>query len=118
MASRQDNDRPLPGRSEARAAGAAASLHPASGGDLILQTKFTFRRGQDHRLPYDPAAPIRTQVEQSFASSLEHLGTAAINFYPSTAPPRGRPGRGRLGGLVGDGRHPQPRPGPSAGRQK
>src|SRR5437868_79505 len=31
--------------------------------DLFLQTKFTFRRGQDHRLPYDPNAPIATQVE-------------------------------------------------------
>src|SRR5215208_2290311 len=29
---------------------------------LFLQTKFTFRRGQDHRLPYDPKAPIATQV--------------------------------------------------------
>src|SRR5438128_7182371 len=29
--------------------------------DLFLQTKFTFRRGQDHRLPYDPHAPIATQ---------------------------------------------------------
>src|SRR3954447_16053078 len=34
--------------------------------DLFLQTKFTFQRGQDHRLPYDPTAPIRTQVDQSF----------------------------------------------------
>src|SRR5438128_3934714 len=42
--------------------------------DLFLQTKFTFREGQDHRLPYDPDAPIPTQVEQSFASSLKHLG--------------------------------------------
>src|SRR5712671_3070374 len=42
--------------------------------DLFLQTKFTFKDGQDHRLPYDPAAPIATQVEQSFASSLTHLG--------------------------------------------
>ena len=42
--------------------------------DLFLQTKFTFRPGQDHRLPYDPAAPIPVQVEQSFASSLDHLG--------------------------------------------
>src|SRR5438874_13472597 len=31
--------------------------------ELFLQTKFTFRRGQDHRLPYDPKAPIATQVE-------------------------------------------------------
>ena len=27
--------------------------------DLFLQTKFTFRRGQDHRLPYDPTFPLR-----------------------------------------------------------
>ena len=26
--------------------------------NLFLQTKFTFRSGQDHRLPYDPAAPV------------------------------------------------------------
>jgi diketogulonate reductase-like aldo/keto reductase len=56
--------------------------------ELFLQTKFTFRAGQDHRLPYDPAAPIATQVEQSFASSLEHLGVAVIDSYvlhgPST----------------------------------
>ncbi len=49
--------------------------------DLFLQTKFTFRRGQDHRLPYDPDAPIATQVEQSLASSLEHLGTESIDSY-------------------------------------
>src|SRR2546430_2860261 len=28
--------------------------------DLFLQTKFTFRAGQDQRLPYDPKAPIQT----------------------------------------------------------
>jgi diketogulonate reductase-like aldo/keto reductase len=50
-------------------------------GDLFLQTKFTFGDGQDHRLPYDPRAPIATQVEQSFASSLEHLGTDSIDSY-------------------------------------
>src|SRR5215475_3721684 len=44
-------------------------------GDVFLQTKFTYQRGQDHRLPYDPAAPIPTQVAQSMASSIEHLGT-------------------------------------------
>ncbi|MGD9710448.1 MAG: aldo/keto reductase family protein [Thermomicrobiales bacterium] len=56
--------------------------------ELFLQTKFTFRSGQDHRLPYDPAAPIGKQVEQSFASSLEHLETDNIDSYllhgPST----------------------------------
>jgi diketogulonate reductase-like aldo/keto reductase len=49
--------------------------------ELFLQTKFTFRAGQDHRLPYDPRAPIRVQVEQSFASSLEHLGSERIDSY-------------------------------------
>ena len=48
---------------------------------LFLQTKFTFKEGQDHRLPYDPRAPIRSQVEQSFASSLEHLGVEKIDSY-------------------------------------
>ena len=46
---------------------------------LFLQSKFTFQRGQDHRLPYDPAAPIGEQVAQSFASSLEHLGTSYLD---------------------------------------
>jgi diketogulonate reductase-like aldo/keto reductase len=49
--------------------------------DLFLQTKFTFQRGQDHRLPYDPKAPIAIQVEQSFASSLRHLGVETIDSY-------------------------------------
>jgi diketogulonate reductase-like aldo/keto reductase len=49
--------------------------------DLFLQTKFTFRPGQDHRLPYDPGAPIPLQVEQSLASSLEHLRTGVIDSY-------------------------------------
>src|SRR5438477_1074530 len=49
--------------------------------DLFLQTKFTFRGGQDHRLPYDPDAPVRAQVEQSFASSLRHLGVGVIDSY-------------------------------------
>jgi diketogulonate reductase-like aldo/keto reductase len=49
--------------------------------DLFVQTKFTFRPGQDDRLPYDPEAPLSTQVEQSFASSLEHLGADVIDSY-------------------------------------
>jgi len=56
--------------------------------DLFLQTKFTFRPGQDHRLPYDPEAPIAIQVEQSFASSLEHLGTEVIDSYVLHGPSR------------------------------
>jgi diketogulonate reductase-like aldo/keto reductase len=49
--------------------------------ELFLQTKFTFVGGQDQRLPYDPKAPIATQVEQSFASSLDHLGVNLIDSY-------------------------------------
>lgn len=49
--------------------------------DLFLQTKFTFKDGQDHRLPYDPKASIALQVEQSFHRSLEHLGADTIDSY-------------------------------------
>jgi len=49
--------------------------------DLFLQTKFTYRPGHDHRLPYDPAATLSTQVAQSMASSLEHLGTDYVDSY-------------------------------------
>src|SRR5690349_21084923 len=31
---------------------------------LFLQSKFTSRRGQDHRLPYDPSADLGEQVRQ------------------------------------------------------
>src|SRR5215467_3709491 len=47
--------------------------------DLFIQTKFTYRQGQDHRLPYDPEANLTTQVAQSMASSLEHLGTDYVD---------------------------------------
>ena len=49
--------------------------------DLFIQTKFTYRNGQDHRLPYDPEASLSVQVAQSLASSLEHLGTDYIDSY-------------------------------------
>src|SRR5687768_4162312 len=64
-----------------KAVAAAVERGLAARDDLFLQTKFTFRPGQDHRLPYDPQAPIATQVEQSFASSLEHLGVEWIDSY-------------------------------------
>jgi len=50
-------------------------------GDLFLQTKFTYRPGQDHRLPYDPNASLSVQVAQSMASSLDHLGTDHVDSY-------------------------------------
>jgi diketogulonate reductase-like aldo/keto reductase len=49
--------------------------------DLFLQTKFTYQRGQDHRLPYDPKASFSQQVVQSLASSLEHLETDQVDSY-------------------------------------
>jgi diketogulonate reductase-like aldo/keto reductase len=49
--------------------------------ELFLQTKFTHLPGQDSRLPYDRDAPVARQVEQSFASSLEHLGTTYLDSY-------------------------------------
>ncbi|MBS0152326.1 MAG: aldo/keto reductase [Nitrospira sp.] len=48
---------------------------------LFLQTKFTPVNGQDHRLPYDARASITTQVEQSFAGSLDHLHTDYLDSY-------------------------------------
>ena len=56
--------------------------------DLFLQTKFTYERGQDHRVPYDPAAEPEEQVRQSMASSLDHLHAGQVDSYvlhgPST----------------------------------
>jgi diketogulonate reductase-like aldo/keto reductase len=49
--------------------------------DLFLQTKFTYQRGQDHRLPYDPAAYLSVQVAQSMASSLDHLATDHVDSF-------------------------------------
>ena len=49
--------------------------------ELFLQTKFTYRPGQDHRLPYDPNASFSQQVAQSMTSSLEHLNTGYVDSY-------------------------------------
>jgi diketogulonate reductase-like aldo/keto reductase len=57
--------------------------------DLFLQTKFTYRPGQDHRLPYDPSANLSVQVAQSMASSLEHLGTDHVDSYVLHGPASG-----------------------------
>jgi diketogulonate reductase-like aldo/keto reductase len=57
--------------------------------DVFLQTKFTYQRGQDHRLPYDPAASVSLQVAQSMASSLEHLGTDYVDSYVLHGPVSG-----------------------------
>jgi len=57
--------------------------------DLFLQTKFTYQRGQDHRLPYDPSAPLSIQVKQSLASSLEHLSTDYVDSFVLHGPSSG-----------------------------
>jgi len=57
--------------------------------NVFLQTKFTYRPGQDHRLPYDPAASLSDQVAQSMASSLEHLGTDYVDSYVLHGPASG-----------------------------
>jgi len=67
------------GVGEALAATYSAGI--ASRAELFLQTKFTYERGQDHRLPYDPSADFQAQVTQSVASSLAHLGTDYIDSY-------------------------------------
>src|SRR5208283_710107 len=58
--------------------------------DLFLQTKFTYRSGQDDRLPYDPTASLPVQVAQSLASSLAHLGTEYVDSYVLHGPSAGR----------------------------
>ena len=67
--------------------GLAASGVPRA--DVFLQTKFTYARGQDHRLPYDPEASHTRQVEQSFARSLEHLRTTYLDSLVLHGPESG-----------------------------
>jgi diketogulonate reductase-like aldo/keto reductase len=68
--------------------GAALAASGVPRAELFVQTKFTFRDGQDHRLPYDPHAPIAAQVAQSFASSLEHLGLDRLDSLILHGPSR------------------------------
>ncbi len=57
--------------------------------ELFLQTKYTYQRGQDHRLPYDSEASLAEQVKQSLASSLEHLGTDYVDSFVLHGPASG-----------------------------
>ena len=50
--------------------------------DIYIQTKFTPLGGQDpERVPYDPKAPLRAQVEQSCAASLRNLGVTQLDGW-------------------------------------
>lgn len=64
-------------------AGLAAACRDgvATRAELFLQTKFTYQRGQDHRLPYDAGSRLAVQVAQSMASSLDHLGVEYVDSY-------------------------------------
>jgi diketogulonate reductase-like aldo/keto reductase len=75
------------GVGEGLAAAYAAGL--VTRAEIFLQTKFTYRPGQDHRLPYDPAASLSSQVAQSMASSLEHLGTDYVDSFVLHGPSSG-----------------------------
>jgi len=61
----------------------------ATRSDLFLQTKYTYQRGQDLCLPYDPVASLAVQVAQSLASSLEHLGTDYVDSFVLHGPASG-----------------------------
>src|ERR1700730_3393660 len=66
-------------------AGVGAGVALSLGGalvraDLYLQSKFTSVSGQDPKsVPYDPNAPLRDEVAQSFAASLRNLQTAYLD---------------------------------------
>jgi diketogulonate reductase-like aldo/keto reductase len=77
-------------RVAAASAGEGPGMRSLTRDDLFLQTKFTSRQGQDHRLPYDPDAPVPIQVEQSFASSLTHLGVTRLDSYVLHGPTQRR----------------------------
>ncbi|ODU30824.1 MAG: aldo/keto reductase [Lysobacterales bacterium 69-70] len=62
------------------AAGAGIAASARARDTLYLQTKFTPIAGQDPaRLPYDPDAPLATQIAQSFASSQRNLSSERID---------------------------------------
>jgi diketogulonate reductase-like aldo/keto reductase len=94
--------------------GDAVSALAASGvarESLFLQTKFTPLNGQDHRVPYDPQAPLADQVKQSFETTCRHLKTDYVDSYVLHGP-YNYPGLGdedwevwhALGGLYTAGR--------------
>jgi diketogulonate reductase-like aldo/keto reductase len=60
---------------------AALTSEGISRDSLFIQTKFTPFGGHDHRIPYDPKADLVTQVNQSFASSLQNLKTVRVDSY-------------------------------------
>jgi diketogulonate reductase-like aldo/keto reductase len=72
---------------------ALASLYASnavSRGDLFLQTKFTALGGQDKAtVPYNPIAPLREQILESFQISLTNLGTEYLDSLVLHSPMAG-----------------------------
>ena len=58
--------------------------------ELFLQSKYTYKEGQDQRLPYDPKADFTTQVKSSFESTLKNLHTDHLDSYLLHGPRSGR----------------------------
>ena len=62
-------------------AGAAILASGLLRAELFLQSKYTFPAGQDHRMPYDPAAAVAAQVRSSFAGSLKNFGADYLDSF-------------------------------------
>ena len=124
-------DAPRPHRTRAPEQGSAASTRPTSAGTTsrpasasglaaayragwsrattcFLQTKFTFRHGQDHRLPYDPGpiSPLRSRSRSPARSNTS--GPTRRLLRPARPRIRTRLDRGRLRGVAGDGGNTTP----------
>lgn len=57
--------------------------------NLFLQSKYTFLRGHDHRVPYDPKASFDSQLRASFGNTLEQLHTDYLDSYLLHGPSSG-----------------------------
>jgi diketogulonate reductase-like aldo/keto reductase len=71
-------------------AGEAVAASKRKRSDLFLQSKYTFARSQDQRLPYDPKAGIGEQVRQSLESSLEHFAAGYLDSFLLHGPTNAR----------------------------
>lgn len=49
--------------------------------EIFLQSKFTYARSQDHRMPFKASDSLSNQVHDSFLSSLTHLNVNYLDSY-------------------------------------
>ncbi|QRV93733.1 aldo/keto reductase family protein [Ceratobasidium sp. AG-Ba] len=61
----------------------AYEKHGLKRDDIFIQTKYTPIGGHDtsQPIPYDPSAPVATQIRTSFSRSLQNLRTSWIDSY-------------------------------------